>query len=75
MARKQQKLTFEIYLDGVRVEKIPHEALDQMMKRMGETMSLYYTQHPEEYEILVKGEMERERAKNRDENRVATRGL
>ncbi len=63
MARKQQKITFEIYLDGVRVEKIPPEAMERMMKRMGETMSLYYTQHPEEYEILVKGDMERERAR------------
>lgn len=55
MARKQQKITFEIYLDGERVEKIPPEAKAGMMKRMGERMSLYYTQHPEEYELLLKG--------------------
>ena len=55
MARKQQKITFEIYLDGERVEKIPPEAKAGMMKRMGEAMSLYYTQHPEEYELLLKG--------------------
>ena len=63
MPRKQQKITFEIYLDGVRVERIPPEAKAGMMKRMGEAMSLYYTQHPEEYEILVKGSEERERAR------------
>lgn len=72
MARKQQKLTYEIYLDGVRVEKIPPEALDRMMERMGERMSLYYTQHPEEYEMLLKGGKECERAKN---DQVAGRGL
>ncbi len=63
MARKQQKLTFEIYLDGVRVERIPPEAKAGMMKRMGEAMSLYYTQHPEEYELLLKGSEEHERAR------------
>lgn len=61
MARKQQKITFEIYLDGERVEKIPPEAKAGMMKRMGEAMSLYYTQHPEEYELLLKGGENHER--------------
>ena len=63
MARKQQKITFEIYLDGERVEKIPPEAKAGMMKRMGEAMSLYYTQHPEEYELLLKGGESCERAR------------
>ena len=63
MARKQQKITFEIYLDGERVERIPPGAKEGMMKRMGEAMSLYYTQHPEEYELLLKGSEDRERAR------------
>ena len=63
MARKQQKITFEIYLDGKRVERVPPEAKAGMMKRMGERMSLYYTQHPEEYELLLKGSEDRERAR------------
>ena len=75
MARKQQKITFEIYLDGERVDKIPPEAKAGMMKRMGEAMSLYYTQHPEEYELLLKGGEGCERAESGEENRVAARGV
>jgi len=46
---KQQKLTYSFYVGGVPVEKLTPEQKQKMGERIGETMSLYYTAHPDEY--------------------------
>ena len=46
---KQQKLTYSFYVGGVQVEKLTPEQTKRMAERIGETMSLYYSRHPEEY--------------------------
>ena len=49
MARKEQKLTCTFFVGGKQVDKLTPEHLDKMAQRLGEVMSLYYTQHPSEY--------------------------
>lgn len=46
---KQQKLTYSFYVGGVPVEKLTPEQTKRMAERLSETMSLYYTAHPDEY--------------------------
>jgi len=46
---KQQKLTYTFYVGGVQVEKLTPEQTKRMAERIGETMSTYYTLHPDEY--------------------------
>lgn len=46
---KQQKLTWTIYVGGVQVEKLTPEQTKRMAERLSDTMSLYYSAHPEEY--------------------------
>ncbi len=46
---KQQKLTYTFYVGGVQVEKLTPEQTKRMAQKIGETMSLYYAQHPDEY--------------------------
>ena len=52
MARKEQKLTCTFFVNGVQVDKLSPEHLDKMAQRLGEVMSIYYTQHPDEYKQL-----------------------
>ena len=52
MARKDQKLTCTFYVGNTKVDKLTPEHLDKMAQRLGEVMSTYYTQHPEEYKQL-----------------------
>ena len=54
MARKEQKLTCTFFVGGKQVDKLPPEYLDKMAQRLGEVMSLYYTQHIDEYKQLGK---------------------
>ena len=58
--RKQQPLTFTFYLGGKQVDRLPPEYLDKMAARLGETMSIYYTKHPDEYRVLLESERRRE---------------
>ena len=58
--RKQQPLTFTFYLGGKQVDRLPPEYLDKMAARLGETMSIYYTTHPDEYRVLLESERRRE---------------
>ena len=46
---KQQKLTYTFYVGGVQVEKLTPEQTKRMAERIGETMSLYYSRHMDEY--------------------------
>lgn len=52
MARKEQKLTCTFFVGGKQVDKLSPEYLDKMAQRLGEVMSIYYTQHPQEYKQL-----------------------
>ena len=52
MARKEKKLTCTFFVNGVQVDKLTPEYLEKMAKRLGEVMSIYYTQHPTEYKQL-----------------------
>ena len=52
MARKEQKLTCTFYVGGKQVDKLTPEYLDKMAQRLGEAMSIYYSQHPDEYKLL-----------------------
>ena len=49
MAKKEQRLTCTFFVGGEQVDKLTPEHLDKMAQRLGDVMSLYYTQHPSEY--------------------------
>lgn len=40
------------YLNGVKVDSIPPEALTKMSERLSYTVSSYFQRHPEEYEAF-----------------------
>ena len=46
------------YVNGVAYEKVPAWAIEKMEKRLSETMSRYYAEHPDEYEVFLKGRKE-----------------
>lgn len=52
MARKEQKLTCTFYVGKTKVDKLSPEYLDKMAQRLEEVLSLYYSQHPDEYKQL-----------------------
>lgn len=52
MARKEQTLTCTFFVGGKQVDKLSPEHLDKMAQRLGEVMSLYYTQNITEYKQL-----------------------
>ena len=45
----KQQLTCTFYVGGVKVDKLTPEQTKKMSARLSETMSLYYTRHPDEY--------------------------
>ena len=49
MARKGQELTYTFFVGGVQVDKLTPEQLDKMSERLSKSMSLYYTNHMDEY--------------------------
>ena len=50
MAKSQLTCTF--YIGGKQVDKRPPEYKENMAKRLGEAMSVYFTQHPDEYKKI-----------------------
>ena len=42
-------LTCTFHIGGKQVEELTEEQLEKMCERLSETMSTYYTAHPEEY--------------------------
>ena len=46
---KQQKLTYTFYVGGVQVEKLTPEQTKRMADRLSETMSLYFSNHMDEF--------------------------
>ena len=54
-----KQLTCTFFVGGVPVEKITSEQAEKMAQRIGETMSHYYTAHPEEYSKIKSTKNER----------------
>lgn len=52
MARKEQRLTCTFFVGDKQVDKLTPEHLDKMAQRLGESLSIFYTQHPDEYQQL-----------------------
>lgn len=50
MPRKE--ITFSFVVDGKEVERLTDEHRKHLAHRISQTMSAYYTNHPEEYAIL-----------------------
>lgn len=52
MARKPKPLIVELFVGDQKIEKLTEEQKERMARRLSEHMSLYYTQHPLEYQRL-----------------------
>lgn len=52
MARKEQKLTCSFFVGGKQVDKLSSQHLEKMASRLGDVMSIYYSQHIDEYQKL-----------------------
>lgn len=49
---KQKKLTVTFYIGGRRVDKLTSEQCERMAQKLSETLSVYYTAHPDEFKAL-----------------------
>lgn len=49
---KNAKLTCTFYIGGKQVEKLTPEQSERIAQRLSEVMSLYYTNHPEEFKKI-----------------------
>lgn len=47
-------LTVTLHIGGKQIEKLTTEQCEQMAQRLSETMSLYYTNHIDEYQKIKK---------------------
>ncbi len=52
MARKEKKLTCTFFVGNTPVDNLSPQPLDKMAQRLGEVMSIYYSQNPDEYKRL-----------------------
>ena len=50
---KDAPLTFTLHINGKQVDRLTDEQLEVMAQRLSETMSAYYTAHPEEYKKII----------------------
>ena len=46
---RDTKLTVSLHIGDKQVDKLTPEQTERMAERLSETMSLYYTAHPNEY--------------------------
>lgn len=53
---KKAQLTVTYYIGNTQIERLSEEQLETMAKRLSDTMSLYYSAHPEEYKRLRREE-------------------
>ena len=49
---KNTSLTVTLHIGGKQVDRLTSEQGERMAQRLSETMSLYYTSHPDEYQQL-----------------------
>ena len=47
-----KQLTCTFYIGGKQVDKLTPEQKEKMAKKLGEAMSVYFSQHPEEYKKI-----------------------
>ena len=47
-----RNLTVTLHIGGKQVERLSAEQTNRIAERLTETMSLYYTAHPEEYQEI-----------------------
>ena len=47
-------LTVTLHIGGKQVDKLTAEQCEKISQRLSETMSLYYTSHPDEYQNIKK---------------------
>lgn len=47
--RKDKPLTFTLHIGGKQVDTLTEEQREKLAKRLSETMSTYYTAHPDEF--------------------------
>lgn len=50
----KKELTVTLHIGGKQVDKLTAEQSERMAQRLSETMSLYYTAHPEEFSKIKK---------------------
>ena len=50
----KRELTVTLHIGGKQVDKLTAEQSERMAQRLSETMSLYYSAHPEELSKLKK---------------------
>ena len=55
----EKKLTCTFFVSGKQVERLTPEHLDKMAQRIGETLSKFYSVHPDEYRKIKGGEHKR----------------
>jgi hypothetical protein len=51
---KNKPLTVTLHIGGKQVERLTDEQCERMAQKLSETVSRYYTAHPEEYAKLKK---------------------
>ena len=49
---KNKPLTFTLHIGGKQVETLTEEQRQRMADGLSETMSIYYTAHPDEYKKI-----------------------
>ena len=49
---KDTKLTVTLHIGGKQIDKLTPDQSERMAQRLSESMSLYYTAHPEEFSKL-----------------------
>lgn len=47
-------LTVTLHIGGKQVDKLTEEQCEKISQRLSETMSLYYTSHPDEFQKIKK---------------------
>lgn len=50
--RKDKPLTVTLHIGGKQVDRLTDEQVEKMAHKVGETMSTYYTAHPDEFKKI-----------------------
>ena len=48
----KKPLTVTLHIGGKQIEKLTDKQKEEMAKKLSESMSIYYTAHPEEFKKL-----------------------
>lgn len=49
---KEKKLTVTLHIGGKQVDTLTPEQRERMAQKLSETLSVYYTAHPDEFKAL-----------------------